>query len=135
MVFLRLEGSERTGSSWKVPFVLTVSGTIAYVPDRCVIKCDILLHQRHSTQQKRNVVEGRPMATAPCNCSSRTEKAAPGQHQGREGGVHEPGRDVECGRRPTDAGRLQAIAAAEQKRQHLNSTRVDRRARARERTS
>eukprot|EP00983_Pelagomonas_calceolata_P006635 217864-Pelagomonas_calceolata.AAC.2 len=40
---------------------------------------------------------------------------------------------VECGRRRTDAGRLQAIAAAEQKRQHLDSTRDERRARARER--
>jgi len=37
---------------------------------------------------------------------------------------------VECGRRPTDANTLAALAAAEQKRQQLHSTREDRRARA-----
>eukprot|EP00983_Pelagomonas_calceolata_P001230 42411-Pelagomonas_calceolata.AAC.1 len=41
---------------------------------------------------------------------------------------------AECGRRPTDGNRLQAIAAAKQRRQHLDSTRDARRARARERT-
>ena len=41
---------------------------------------------------------------------------------------------VECGRRPTDPNTLAALAAAEQRRQQLHSTREDRRARARERT-
>ena len=41
---------------------------------------------------------------------------------------------VECGRRPTDPNTLTALAAAEQRRQQLHSTREDRQARARERT-
>jgi len=42
---------------------------------------------------------------------------------------------VKCGRRPTDPkNTLAALAAAEQRRQQLHSTREDRRARARERT-
>jgi len=41
---------------------------------------------------------------------------------------------IECGRRPTDPHTLAALAAAEQRRQQLHSTREDRRARARERT-
>ena len=41
---------------------------------------------------------------------------------------------VECGRRPTVSNTLAALAAAEQRRQQLHSTREDRRARARERT-
>jgi hypothetical protein len=35
---------------------------------------------------------------------------------------------VECGRRPTDPNTLAALAAAEQRRQHLDSTREGRRA-------
>ena len=42
---------------------------------------------------------------------------------------------VECGRRPTNPNTLAALAAAEQRRQQLHSTREDRRARAWERTS
>jgi len=34
---------------------------------------------------------------------------------------------VECGRRPTDPNSLAALAAAEQRRQQLHSTREDRR--------
>ena len=41
---------------------------------------------------------------------------------------------VECGRRPTDANTLAALAAAEQRRQQLRLTQEDRQARARERT-
>ena len=41
---------------------------------------------------------------------------------------------VECGRRPTDPNTLTALAAAEQRRQQLHSTREDRQARARKRT-
>jgi hypothetical protein len=41
---------------------------------------------------------------------------------------------IECGRRPTDPNTQAALAAAEQRRQQLHSTREDRLARARERT-
>ena len=41
---------------------------------------------------------------------------------------------VQCGRRLTDLNTLAALAAAEQRRQQLHSTREDRRARALERT-
>jgi len=37
---------------------------------------------------------------------------------------------VECGRRPIDPNTLAALAAAEQRRQQLHSTREDRRAKA-----
>lgn len=40
---------------------------------------------------------------------------------------------VECGRRVTDSDRLQTLAAAQQRREYLDSTRDERRARARER--
>ena len=41
---------------------------------------------------------------------------------------------IACGRRPTDPNTLTALAAAEQRRQQLHSTREDRQARARKRT-
>eukprot|EP00983_Pelagomonas_calceolata_P031752 996249-Pelagomonas_calceolata.AAC.1 len=42
---------------------------------------------------------------------------------------------VESGRRTTDGGRLQALAALRERQEHLNCTRDARRARARERTA
>ena len=42
---------------------------------------------------------------------------------------------VESGRRITDGGKLQALAAARRRQEHLDSTRDVRRARARERTA